>query len=194
MPKLIEGGIKRTLALASGIIKAIPQLVEKLPQLVVSVIRGLNDGFMRIDEIGKNIVTGIWNGIAKMGDWLWDQVSSFFSGIVNGVKKLLGIASPSKVFAGIGGFMAEGLGEGFDSQFKSIKKNIEKSMNFEDANASINVSSNLQKQVGSVAVPTQNTQNNNDRSIHLTVVSPDGKELARFIAPYMGAQLQLVRG
>lgn len=194
LPKLIEGGIKLTLALASGIIKAIPQLVAKLPQLIVSVIRGLNDGFRRIDEIGKNIVIGIWNGIAKMGDWLWDQVSSFFSGIVNGVKKLLGIASPSKVFAGIGGFMAEGLGEGFDSQFKSIKKNIENSMNFEDANASINVSSNFQNQVGNVAVPTQNTKNNNDRSINLTVVSPDGKELARFIAPYMGAQLQLVRG
>ena len=194
LPKLIEGGIKLTLALASGIIKAIPQLVAKLPQLVVSVIRGLNDGFMRIDEIGKNIVIGIWNGIAKMGDWLWNQVSSFFSGIVNGVKKLLGIASPSKVFAGIGGFMAEGLGEGFDSQFKSIKKNIENSMNFEDANASINVSSNFQNQVGNFAVPKQNAQNNNNRSINLTVVSPDGKELARFIAPYMGAQLQLVRG
>ena len=195
LPKLIEGGIKLTLALASGIIKAIPQLVAKLPQLVVSVIRGLNDGFMRIDEIGKNIVIGIWNGIAKMGDWLWDQVSSFFSGIVNGVKKLLGIASPSKVFAGIGGFMAEGLGEGFDSQFKSIKKNIENSMNFEDANASINVSNNIQKQVGSgIYSSTQTAQGNNDRSINLTVVSPDGKELARFIAPYMGAQLQLVRG
>ena len=194
LPKLIEGGIKLTLALASGIIKAIPQLVAKLPQLVVSVIRGLNDGFMRIDEIGKNIVIGIWNGIAKMGDWLWDQVSSFFSGIVNGVKKLLGIASPSKVFAGIGGFMAEGLGEGFDSQFKSIKKNIENSMNFEDANAYINVSSNFQNQVGNFAVPTQNAQMYDGRSINLTVVSPDGKELARFIAPYMGAQLQLVRG
>ena len=194
LPKLIEGGIKLTLALASGIIKAIPQLVEKLPQLIVSVIRGLNDGFRRIDEIGKNIVIGIWNGIAKMGDWLWNKVSSFFGGIVNGVKKLLGIASPSKVFAGIGGFMAEGLGEGFDSQFESIKKNIENSMNFEDANASINVSSNFQNQVGSVAASTQNAQMDDGRSINLTVVSPDGKELARFIAPYMGAQLQLVRG
>ena len=194
LPKLIEGGIKLTLALASGIIKAIPQLVAKLPQLIVSVIRGLNDGFRRIDEIGKNIVIGIWNGIAKMGDWLWNQVSSFFSGIVNGVKKLLGIASPSKVFAGIGGFMAEGLGEGFDDQFKSVKDNIEKSMNFDDAYASINVSGNAQIKTANAASSAQNTQNNNDRSINLTVVSPDGKELARFIAPYMGAQLQLVRG
>ena len=194
LPKLIEGGIKLTLALASGIIKAIPQLVAKLPQLIVSVIRGLNDGLRNIGEIGKNIVIGIWNGIAKMGDWLWDKVSSFFGGIVNGVKKFLGIASPSKVFAGIGGFMAEGLGEGFDSQFKSIKKNIENSMNFDDAYASINVSGNAQIKTANATSSAQNTQNNNDRSIHLTVVSPDGKELARFIAPYMGAQLQLVRG
>lgn len=194
LPKLIEGGIKLIIALAGGLIKAIPQLVEKIPEIISAIVEGFAAGASQILEVGKNIVRGIWNGIAKMGDWLWDQVSSFFSGIVNGVKKLLGIASPSKVFAGIGGFMAEGLGEGFDSQFKSIKKNIENSMNFEDANASINVSSNFQNQVGNFAVPAQNAQNNNDRSIHLTVVSPDGKELARFIAPYMGAQLQLVRG
>ena len=194
LPKLIEGGIRLIIALAGGLIKAIPQLVEKIPEIILALVEGFAAGASQIIEVGKNIVRGIWDGIAKMGDWLWDQVSSFFSGIVNGVKKLLGIASPSKVFAGIGGFMAEGLGEGFDSQFKSIKKNIENSMNFEDANASINVSSNFQNQVGNFAVPTQNTQMENDRSINLTVVSPDGKELARFIAPYMGAQLQLVRG
>lgn len=47
------------------------------------------------------------------------------------MKKILGIASPSKVFAGIGGFMAEGLGEGFDDQFKSVKKDIEGNMSFD---------------------------------------------------------------
>ena len=194
LPKLIEGGIKLIIALAGGLIKAIPQLVEKIPEIILALVEGFAAGASQIIEVGKNIVRGIWNGIAKMGDWLWDQVSSFFGGIVNGVKKFLGIASPSKVFAGIGGFMAEGLGEGFDSQFKSIKKNIENSMNFEDANASINVSSNFQNQVGNFAVPAQNAQMYDGRSINLTVVSPDGKELARFIAPYMGAQLQLVRG
>ena len=194
LPKLIEGGIKLIIALAGGLIKAIPQLVEKIPEIILALVEGFAAGASQIIEVGKNIVRGIWNGIAKMGDWLWNQVSSFFSGIVNGVKKLLGIASPSKVFAGIGGFMAEGLGEGFDDQFKSVKENIEKSMNFDDAYASINVSGNAQIKTANAASSAQNTQNNNDRSIHLTVVSPDGKELARFIAPYMGAQLQLVRG
>ena len=194
LPKLIDGGIQLTLALAAGILKAVPQLLEKLPQLVSAVFQGLNDGFLRIDEIGLNIVRGVWNGIASAGDWLWSKVSNFFSGIVNGVKRFLGIASPSKVFAGIGGFMAEGLGEGFDDQFKDVKKDIESSMNFDAANASINVSGNVQKQVGGASSAAQTTQGSNDRSIHLTVVAPNGKELARFIAPYMGAQLQLVRG
>lgn len=194
LPKLIDGGIRLTLALASGIIKAVPQLLAKLPQLISAVLSGLNDGFLRIDQIGKNIVVGLWKGIAAMGDWIWDKVTGFVNGIVNGVKKALGIASPSKVFAGIGGFMAEGLGEGFDNQFSDVKKNIENSMNFDDAYASINVSGNAQRQTANAASSTQNMQNNNDRSINLTVVSPDGKELARFIAPYMGAQLQLVRG
>lgn len=194
LPRLIEGGIQLTVSLAAGIIKAIPQLVAKLPQLVSAVFKGLNDGFLRIDEIGLNIVRGVWNGIASAGDWLWSQVSGFFSSIVNGVKNLLGIASPSKVFAGIGGFMAEGLGEGFDDQFTTVKKGIEDSMKFDAADASINVSGNVQKQAANAATATQNAQNSNDKSINLTVVSPDGKALARFIAPYMGAQLQLVRG
>lgn len=195
LPKLVTAGLKLVVALATGLIKAIPDLVSKIPSLISAIVQSFAAYAGEIVNIGKNIVSGIWEGIKSMGDWLWSCVKGFFGGIVDGVKDFLGIHSPSKVFAGIGGFMAEGLGEGFDDQFKSVKKDIESSMNFDAANASINVSSNIQKQVGGGASPaTQTAQGSNDRSIHLTVVAPNGKELARFIAPYMGAQLQLVRG
>lgn len=194
LPKLIDGGIKLTVALANGLIKAVPDLLSKIPQIIYAIVNGLVSGIPDVMEVGKNMVRGVWEGIKGMGDWLWNCVKGFFGGIVDGVKNFLGIASPSKVFAGIGGFMAEGLGEGFDDQFKDVKKDIESNMNFDAANASINVSGNVQRQVGGVAAAAQTAQGNNDRSIHLTVVAPNGKELARFIAPYMGAQLQLVRG
>lgn len=195
LPKLIDGGIKLIIALGRGLIEAIPQLVSKIPEIITAIIEGFASGAYRILDIGKNIVEGVWQGIKNAAKWLKDKIFGFFDGIIGGVKDFLGIHSPSKVFAGIGGFMAEGLGEGFDDQFKSIKKDIENSMNFDAANASINVSSNIQKQVGSgIYSAAQAAQGNNDRSIHLTVVAPNGKELARFIAPYMGAQLQLVRG
>lgn len=131
LPKLIEGGIRLIAALASGLIRAIPNLVSKIPQIISSIVIGIINGIPAIFDVGKNIVEGLWNGIKNMGSWITGKVKDFFGGIVGGVKNFLGIHSPSKVFAGIGGFMAEGLGEGFDDQFKFVKKDIENSMSFD---------------------------------------------------------------
>lgn len=131
LPKLIEGGIRLIAALASGLIRAIPNLVSKIPQIISSIVIGIINGIPAIFDVGKNIVEGLWNGIKNMGSWITGKVKDFFGGIVGGVKNFLGIHSPSKVFAGIGGFMAEGLGEGFDDQFKYVKKDIENSMSFD---------------------------------------------------------------
>ena len=131
LPKLIDGGIRLIAALANGLIRAIPNLVSKIPQIISSIVKGLISGIPSIFNVGKNIVEGLWNGIKNMGSWFTGKVKGFFGGIVGGIKDFLGIHSPSKVFAGIGGFMAEGLGEGFDNEFSDIKKNIENSMNFD---------------------------------------------------------------
>jgi phage-related protein len=147
LPKLIDGGIRLIAALANGLIRAIPNLVSKIPQIISSIVKGIISGIPAIFDVGKNIVEGLWNGIKSMGSWVSGKVKDFFGGIVGGVKDFLGIHSPSKVFAGIGGFMAEGLGEGFDDQFKSVKKDIENSMDFDagtitaDANISRNYTS-----------------------------------------------------
>lgn len=131
LPKLIDCGIRLIAALANGLIRAIPNLVSKIPQIISSIVKGIISGIPAIFDVGKNIVEGLWNGIKSMGSWVSGKVKDFFGGIVGGVKDFLGIHSPSKVFAGIGGFMAEGLGEGFDDQFKSVKKDIENSMDFD---------------------------------------------------------------
>ena len=127
--KIILAGPQIIVSLITGIIGAIPELIAAVPRIIAAIadtIRNYDWG-----GIGKNIVRGLKNGIAGM----WDNIKSWFSdkvnGLVSGVKKILGIASPSKVFAGIGGFMAEGLGEGFDDQFKSVKKDIEGNMSFD---------------------------------------------------------------
>lgn len=139
LPKLVEGGIRLIIALASGLIEAIPQLVENIPEIIMAIVEGFAAGASQIFEIGKNIVRGVWEGIKSMGDWLWNSVKGFFSGIVDGVKSLLGIQSPSKVFSGIGKFMAEGLGDGWDSQFGKVKSDIEKGLDFDAANIGLNV-------------------------------------------------------
>jgi phage-related protein len=129
LDKIILAAPQIIVSLITGIIGAIPELVAAVPRIIAAIA----DTIRKYDwgGIGKNIVRGLKNGIAGMWgnikNWFNDKVNS----LVSGVKRILGIHSPSKVFAGIGGFMAEGLGEGFDDQFGAVKKGIENSMNFD---------------------------------------------------------------
>ena len=84
----------------------------------------------KFKEIGGNIVKGIKDGVANAWDSFWRWLSGKVGGIVDGVKGLLGIHSPSTVFAGIGGNMALGLAEGWNDEYGSIKRKIEEGMHF----------------------------------------------------------------
>lgn len=102
-------------------------------------IKGVfSDVWSKFKEIGGNIVSGIKDGILGAWDsfigWIGDKVG----GIVTAVKNMLGIHSPSKVFAGIGGNMALGLAEGWDDEYGDIKRQIENGLNFAPANIGVN--------------------------------------------------------
>jgi len=141
LPKIVELGITLIVQLAMGLIKAIPELVKALPQIVAAILEGLGKAASSVVEIGRNIVRGIWEGIKSLGSWLWDKVSGFFSGIVDGVKNFLGIRSPSTVFEGIGGNMALGLGEGFNKAMARVADDIQNAVPT-DFNISPDISAN----------------------------------------------------
>jgi predicted PurR-regulated permease PerM/methyl-accepting chemotaxis protein len=128
LPKIIEAGIGIIIALAGALIQAIPQLVEKIPEIITAIVEAFESFKAKIKEIGENIVKGVWEGIKSMAKWIKDKVSDFFGGVVDGVKGVLGIKSPSRVFAGIGENMAAGLGVGFAEQMKSVQKQINESV------------------------------------------------------------------
>ena len=128
LPEIIMAGPKIIAALATGLIEAIPDIVMVIPQLIRSIV----DTFLSFDwgSIGKNIVEGIKNGFVNMWNSFKQTVENVFTGLVDGVKSFLGIASPSKVFAGIGGYKAEGLGQGFDKEFSNVKRGIQSQLDF----------------------------------------------------------------
>ncbi|NUS74876.1 MAG: hypothetical protein HOV70_01580 [Streptomyces sp.] len=63
---------------------------------------------------GRDVVTGLWNGISSLGGWLWDKVSSFVSkNVVESAKSFLHIGSPSKLLADeIGHWLPPGIAAG----------------------------------------------------------------------------------
>lgn len=74
-------------------------------RLLIDAVKELPKKFF---EIGTDIVKGVWEGIKSMATWITDKVKGFFTGIVDGVKGVLGIHSPSRVFKGLGKFTMEG--------------------------------------------------------------------------------------
>lgn len=94
---------------------------------ITGVFSNVWDHFL---SIGSDIVNGIKDGIAGAWGSFWSWLSGKVGGIVDGVKAMLGIHSPSTVFAGIGENMALGLAAGWEDQYSSIKRKIEGGMNF----------------------------------------------------------------
>ena len=111
---------------------------------------------------------------------MWESlkrtVSDMVNGLVSGVKSILGIASPSKVFAGIGGYMAEGLGQGFDREMLGVRKDIEDQMTF--GTTSFSVSGAAKSSVGVVNGLLANNQPSTPMQINLVL---DGQTIARAI-------------
>ena len=128
LDEIILAGVKVTGALIKGLIKAIPDIIMAIPRVISSIV----DTFLDFDwlGLGKNIVEGIIDGFVEMWNDFKNTVHDAVTGVVDEVKDILGIASPSKVFAGIGGYMAEGLEQGFDKEFSSVKRGIQSQLDF----------------------------------------------------------------
>lgn len=98
-PKLLEAGLKLIITLAQALITYTPQLLAKVPVIISQLIQAFNKGVSNFINVGKNIVEGIKKGISDA----WESLTKWFSekidGLVDGVKGILGIESPSRVFA-----------------------------------------------------------------------------------------------
>lgn len=125
LPEVISLGLQMVISLVKGIAQNIPQLVTSVLNMMATIVQTIWDSLPDIIDVGKNIVRGLWDGIKAMASWIGDKVSGFVGGLVDGVKGVLGIHSPSRVFAGIGQNMALGLGQGFEKQMQSVTAGIQ---------------------------------------------------------------------
>ena len=100
--------------LISMLVGAIELLIGAIGGIVVGLVEALYG-------VGKNIIEGLFNGIidviSGIGSWLKEHI---VDPIVDGVKSLFGIASPSTVFSEIGGFLVSGLLQGLQGAWESI--------------------------------------------------------------------------
>jgi phage-related protein len=101
----------------------LPKAWEKAKEFagkVVGFVKEVIEAYLALPgkmfNVGKDIVTGLWNGIQNMASWLKDKVTGFFKNLLpSWAEKALGISSPSKVFASIGKNIIGGLQSTFNA-------------------------------------------------------------------------------
>ncbi len=78
-----------------------------------------------LTQIGTDMIMGLANGIVGAGDFVLKAITGVVGKAIDGAKGLLGIASPSKVFADIGMSTAEGMAVGVEEGTSSAQGALE---------------------------------------------------------------------
>lgn len=113
---------------------------------VKNVINSIGSFVSGVVNIGKNIVTGIWQGIQSAKSWLMSKVKGFAKSILNGIKGALGIHSPSTEFAIVGKYSVLGYTEALDDMKSNVQNTIDDVFGIDPTmynNASTHLSPNI---------------------------------------------------
>jgi len=139
LPEILAVGVQLLVALITGIIQTIPRLVLAIPAIITVLVGGLVQGIQAIVDVGRDIVEGLWQGIKSRWDGLVEDFKGLASGLIDGVKGLFGIASPSKVFAEMGRYIDEGFAQGINAYSGLVDDAMDGITDIPDINAEANI-------------------------------------------------------
>lgn len=92
-------------------------IVQNAISGAVSYLKGIN-----MKQVGLNIVQGLVNGILAGPKLVLAAARGLGSAVINGIKGILNIQSPSRVMQELGEFTGQGFVKGLESKVPSVKK------------------------------------------------------------------------
>lgn len=81
LPEILVMGVTLIGQIAAGLIQGLPELMAKIPEIIFDIVDAFASNGDVFIEIGKSIVSGIWNGIVA----LWNGLVDSLSGLVNSI-------------------------------------------------------------------------------------------------------------
>lgn len=128
-PKLLKSAYELIVTLGRGIVQNLGLMLQKGGEIVQKVVSGIGQSIQGLWSAGLDIVRGIWKGISDGFGWIKGKITGWVGDLLGFFKRLLGIKSPSKVFADqVGRFMAEGVGLGFLEAMPGVEKQMQDAM------------------------------------------------------------------
>lgn len=99
-------------------IKGMLDYIKSIPQMIHDYFAGK---ISKLEEVGGNLVKGLWNGINDKVGWVLDKIKGFGKSILNGIKSIFGIHSPSTEMAWMGKMLDQGLADGITDNLHPIR-------------------------------------------------------------------------
>lgn len=121
IPIILSESPRIILALTQGLLKTVPKLVASIPQIVSAIISGFSKGIGQMGNVGKQLMNGLWNGISGLKNYVIDKVKNMGKSILNSLKNVLGIHSPSTEMA----WMAKMSIVGYTDQLDRMKNQLQ---------------------------------------------------------------------
>lgn len=98
-------------------------------QLLNAVVNKVKEIPGKVANVGSDLVKGIWNGISGSLSWIKGKISGWVGDVTSFLKKLFGIASPSKVMRDeVGKMLAQGIGLGFEQEMPATLRTMQDAM------------------------------------------------------------------
>jgi len=127
-------------AAVSSIIKNFDQIKSGI-SAVFNSLKGLFGGLISdFNNLGRNIIQGLVNGIKSMASAPLDALRSIGTGAVNLFKSIFKIGSPSKLFDSYGRFIVQGLSNGIgaaqnlaENAMQGLSNNLSPQLSFSGA-------------------------------------------------------------
>ena len=122
MPQLLQAAF----SLFSALWKAIPQacvtLLGQLPQIWSTIWGYLSELPAKLLPIGGDLVRGLFQGMQNSLGWLYDKITGWVGDVLEFIKNLFGIHSPSRAMAYMGEMLDEGLAVGIEDNQDTPKR------------------------------------------------------------------------
>lgn len=121
-PEMKENGKAALLEAVIGMMSdpVMGGIIDAIAKFIAKGINAIKEAVPKFMDAGKSIMDGLISGVKNKISEITNVISGIASTVSSAFKKVLGISSPSKVFAEYGGFIDEGLAQGINRGISSV--------------------------------------------------------------------------
>ena len=127
--QFLQIGTRLLQSMGQGIQNQVGSLLQRGRSVISQVVSSFN-GYS-LWNTGYNLIVGLWNGMGYMKNWIVSKAQSLAYSVINSVKRVFGVHSPSTEFAWVGEMNMEGLYQGMDESQSKVQGLIDTMFNLQ---------------------------------------------------------------